>query len=81
MHIIYTYSLCSRNIQNMKLSLDFVEIWSIYCHSDFTWNQIWQIQTDQNVIFGKFRDFELWILVILRLEKWLKFTKIEMQKL
>ena len=32
--------LCSRNFQNMKLMLDFVEIWSFYCHSDFTWNQI-----------------------------------------
>ena len=34
-------SLCSRNFQNVKLRLDFVEIWSFYRHSDFTWNQIW----------------------------------------
>ena len=33
-------SLCSRNFQNVKLRLDFVEIWSFYRHSDFTWNQI-----------------------------------------
>ena len=33
-------SLCSRNFQNVKLRLDFVEIWSFYHHSDFTWNQI-----------------------------------------
>ena len=33
-------SLCSRNFQNVKLRLDFVEIWSIYRHSTFPWNQI-----------------------------------------
>ena len=33
-------SLCSRNFQNVKLRLDFVEIWSFYHHSDFTWNPI-----------------------------------------
>ena len=33
-------TLCSRNFQNVKLGLDFVEIWSFYCHSDFAWNQI-----------------------------------------
>ena len=30
--------LCSRNIQNVKLRLDFVDILSFYRHSDFTWN-------------------------------------------
>ena len=34
------YTLCSRNFQNVKLRLDFVEIWSFYLHSDFTWNPI-----------------------------------------
>ena len=34
------FSLCSRNFQNVKLRLDFVEIWSFYRHSDFTWNHI-----------------------------------------
>ena len=34
-------ALCSRNFQNVKLRLDFVEIWSFYRHSDFTWNHIW----------------------------------------
>ena len=29
-------SLCSRNFQNVKLKLDFVEIWSLYRHYDFT---------------------------------------------
>ena len=33
-------ALCSRNFQNVKLRLDFVEIWSFYRHSDFTWNHI-----------------------------------------
>ena len=33
-------ALCSRNIQNVKLRLDFVEIWQSYHLSDFTWNQI-----------------------------------------
>ena len=31
--------LCSRNFQNVKLRLDFVEIWSFYRHSDSTWNR------------------------------------------
>ena len=35
-----SFTLCSRNFQNVKLKLDFVEIWSLYCHSDFTWNAI-----------------------------------------
>ena len=33
-------ALCFRNFQNVKLRLDFVEIWLFYRHSDFTWNQI-----------------------------------------
>ena len=33
-------TLCSRNFQNVKLRLDFVELWSFYRHSDFKWNQI-----------------------------------------
>ena len=28
-------ALCSRNFQNVKLSLDFIEIRSFYCHYDF----------------------------------------------
>ena len=31
-------ALCSRNFKNVKLRIDFVEIWSCYHHSDFTWN-------------------------------------------
>ena len=33
-------ALCSRNFQNVKLRLDFVEIWSFYRHSELTWNHI-----------------------------------------
>ena len=33
-------ALCSRNFQNVKLRLDFIEIWSFYRHSDCTWNRI-----------------------------------------
>ena len=43
--VIRTYrmigsALCSRIFQNVKLRLEFVEIWSFYRLSDFTWNQI-----------------------------------------
>ena len=38
--ISHSNSLCSRHFQNVKLRLDFVEIWSFYHYSDFTWNQI-----------------------------------------
>ena len=33
-------TLCSRNFQNVKLRLDFVEMCPFYCHSDSMWNQI-----------------------------------------
>ena len=33
-------SLCSRNFQNVKLRLDFIEIWWFYRHSEFGWNHI-----------------------------------------
>ena len=34
----FTESLCSRNFQNVKLWLDFLEIWLFYRHSNFAWN-------------------------------------------
>ena len=40
LRVMTTRTLCSRNFQNVKLRLDFFEIWSFYCNSDFTWNQI-----------------------------------------
>ena len=33
-------TMLQKNFQNVKLRLDFVEIWWFYCYSDFTWNQI-----------------------------------------
>ena len=33
-------ALCSRNFWNVKLRLHDIDIFQIYCHSDFTWNQI-----------------------------------------
>ena len=43
--------------------------------------KLWQIQTVKNVIFYNIRDFELWILENLGLEKLLKLTKIKIQNL
>ena len=36
----FLFALCSRNFQNVKLVLDFVDIWSFYHLSDLTWNPI-----------------------------------------
>ena len=36
---LYSYTLCSRNFQNVKLRLDVVGTWLFYWHSNFTWNQ------------------------------------------
>ena len=49
---------CSRNFQNVKLRLDFIEIWWCFCHSDFTWNQILAKLKVKIVIFGNFREFD-----------------------
>ena len=38
--IFHQSTLSPRNFQNVKLRLDFVEIWSFYRHSDFAWYQI-----------------------------------------
>ena len=34
------FALCSRNFQNVKLRIDFVQLQSFYHHSNFTWNHI-----------------------------------------
>ena len=57
-----TYPLCFRNFQNVKLRLDFVEIWLFYRHSDFTWNQI---LANSKCYFWQFERF--WILISLNL--------------
>ena len=36
----YTHQQQNSWMQDVKLRLDFVDIWSFYHHSDFTWNQI-----------------------------------------
>ena len=72
---VFPKAQCSRNFQNVKLRLDFIEIWLFYRHSDFTWNPIlanangpkmsfWQFQRFWTLTFGKFRTWKL-----------LKFTK------
>ena len=72
MHIItmVRIALCSRNLQNVKLRLDFVEIWSFNRHSDFTWNQILVNSNSPKMSFLAILDtlmFEFWL--ILGLEK------------
>ena len=52
-------ALCSRNFQNVKLRLDFVEIQSFYRHQNFTQNEIWRIQTIQKMSFVAILDTEL----------------------
>ena len=60
-------ALWSRNFQKVKLMHDFVEIWSFYRHSDFTWNHIsansngpkmlfLAISEVLNLIFNKFHQ-------------------------
>ena len=75
--ILNTDSLCSRNFQNVKLRLDFVEIWSFYCYCNFTWNLLVNSNSPNTFIFGKFWDSELWIFGKFGTWKLLKFTKNE----
>ena len=44
-------TLWSKNFQNVKLRLDFVEIWSFYCHSDFMWNRILVNSNGPKILF------------------------------
>ena len=55
-------SLCSRNFQNVKLRLDFVEIWSFYCHSEFTWNPILANSNGPKMLFLAIFGFLILIL-------------------
>ena len=62
-------ALCSRNFQNVKIRLDFVETWWFFCHSDFMWNPILVNSNGPKVSFLsilKTPNFEF--LVILGLE-------------
>ena len=75
------FALCSRNFQNVKLRLDFVEVWSFYRHSDFTWNQISESSQSQNATFGNFRVSEFWFLVNLSNFQVLNLPKFKVQSL
>ena len=66
-----TKPLCSRNFQNVKLRFDFVEIWSFYRHSDFTWNQIFANSDGQKMSFWQFYRF--WNLIFSKFEPFFKF--------
>ena len=69
--ICYHYydTLCSRNFQNVKLRLDFVDIWWFYSHSNFyVKSNFGEFKWSKNVLFDHFRPSELWNLVNLGLE-------------
>ena len=69
-------TLCSRNFQSVKLRLDFVEIWSFYRHSDYTSkSNFGEFKRSKNVIFGNFRDTELWFFVNFGLESCWNWVK------
>ena len=68
--------LCSRNFQNVKLRLDFVEIWWFYRHSDFAWNHILANSNGPKMSFMAIletQNFGTWKLH--------KFTKTKIQTL
>ena len=59
--LLLAFTLCSRNLQNVKLRLDFVEVWSFSRHSDITWKPILaNSKCSKKAIFGNFRDSEFW---------------------
>ena len=62
-------SKCEVKVHNTRIHLPF----------NFASNQFWQILNLKNWPFYNFRDTQLWILVNLGLEKWLKITKIKIQ--
>ena len=47
----------------------------IYLQLNFAWNHFWQNLNIKNCHFYHFIVWQIWILVNLGLEKWLKFTK------
>ena len=66
LHANVFHTLCSRNFQNMKLRLDFVEVWSFYRHSAFMWNHI----------LGNSNSPKMLILTILKVQNFC-FSKFE----
>ena len=87
--ITQTNSKYSRTLSNpictMLQKLSKCEVKVHYTRIDlplnFAWNQFWQDLNVKNCHFYNFRDSQLWILVNLGLEKWLKYTKIKIQYL
>ena len=70
-------TLYSRNFQNVKWRLDFVEIGSFYRHSDFVWNQILANSNSQKMSF-----WAIWKVLNFDFSKFEqhsspKFTKIQ----
>ena len=58
-------SLCSRNFQNVKLRLEFVEFWYLYCPSYFTWNRILANSNGLKMSFlCNFRGSDFWFFLV-----------------
>ena len=77
-----SFALSSRKFQNEKFWLDFVEIWSFYCHSDFMWNQILAYSNGLKLAFLASLETEFWNLVHLGLdERCSNLPKIKIQNL
>ena len=74
--VFFSASLCSRNFQNVKLRLDFVEIWSFNRHSDFTSNQILVNSNGPNMSFLVLLEFLNFDFSIFEQLSSTKFTKI-----
>ena len=58
-----------------------VEILELFCHSDFTWNQIWHVRSLKNCQFWHFHTVWILILSSFRIALGLKFLEIKMQTL
>ena len=66
-----------------KISKCEVKVYNTNIHLllNFAWNQFCQNLNLKNCHFYKVRGYEFWILVMLGLEKCLKFTEIKIQNL
>ena len=77
-----SFALCSRNFQNVKLRLDFVEIWQSSRHPDFTWNQILANSNDTKMSFWQCLEvLNFDFLVNLRIFQALNLPKFKVQSL
>ena len=65
-------TLSSRKFQNVKLRLDFVEIWILHRHSNFMWNQILGNSNGLKMSFlaiSETQNFKFWTWQLLKLTK------------